>query len=97
MFRVFRISRAAHDWQGLVEELEKGIAAATDERAEGRPAPAARAVLEDKFLQAVKALKHFQDAFKLNPQLGSRLCGRRAPSTGISARSTWSRSSSSWS
>src|SRR5438309_358920 len=58
------------DWQGLVEELEKGIAG-------GAGGNAAKAqyhlrlgqVLETKFLAGVKALKHFQDAYKLNPAL----------------------------
>jgi golgin subfamily B member 1 len=57
------------DWQGVVEELEKGIAAGgtSTDRASfhlrlGR-------VLETKFLAGVKALKHFQDAYKLNPGL----------------------------
>src|ERR1700743_1832028 len=61
------------DWQSLVEELE-----------EGTPAPAANAakaqfhlklgrVLETKFLSGVKALKHFQDAYKLNPALTDSL------------------------
>ncbi|RYZ66396.1 MAG: hypothetical protein EOP08_04985, partial [Proteobacteria bacterium] len=58
------------DWQGLVEELEKGIAtreASSTDKASyhlrlGR-------ILHEKFLSGVKALKHFQDAYKLNPQL----------------------------
>src|SRR5271163_324077 len=57
------------DWQALVEELEKGISTGA--------APASKAayhlrlgrVLETKFLAGVKALKHFQDAYKLNPGL----------------------------
>ena len=58
------------DWQGLVEELEKGIASAS-----GRTPSKAQfhlrlgRVLETKFLAGVKALKHFQDAYKLNPAL----------------------------
>jgi tetratricopeptide (TPR) repeat protein len=59
------------DWQGLVDELEKGIAAS------GTGGNAAKAqyhlrlgqILETKFLAGVKALKHFQDAYKLNPTL----------------------------
>jgi tetratricopeptide (TPR) repeat protein len=58
------------DWQGLVEELEKGLA-------NGEASNAVKAahhlhlgkVWRDKFLSGVKALKHFQDAYKLNPQL----------------------------
>ncbi len=58
------------DWQGLVEELEKSIATRDTSSADkasyhlrlGR-------ILHEKFLSGVKALKHFQDAYKLNPQL----------------------------
>ena len=58
------------DWQGLVEELEKSIATRETSSADkashhlrlGR-------ILHEKFLSGVKALKHFQDAYKLNPQL----------------------------
>ena len=68
------------DWQSLVEELEKGIAssAANAEKAQfhlklGR-------VLERKFLSGVKALKHFQDAYKLNPALVESLDIEHEPS-----------------
>src|SRR5689334_3925954 len=69
---------SVRDWQGLAEELERAITAET--------APAVKAsyhlrlgrVLEDKFLLAVKALKHFQDAFKLNPALIEALQQARA-------------------
>ena len=60
---------AVHDWQGILEELEKAIAS------ESQPASKAQLhlqigrLLDDKFLQSVKALKHFQDAFKLQPSL----------------------------
>src|SRR5580658_7431505 len=57
------------DWQGLVDELEKGVAsqASAAEKA-GFHLKLGR-VLEGKFLAGVKALKHFQDAYKLNPAL----------------------------
>jgi tetratricopeptide (TPR) repeat protein len=66
------------DWQSLVEELEKGIASS--------PANASKAqfhlklgrVLETKFLAGVKALKHFQDAYKLNPALTESLEAARS-------------------
>ncbi|MGO9839514.1 MAG: tetratricopeptide repeat protein [Polyangiaceae bacterium] len=66
------------DWQSLVEELEKGIASS--------PANAVKAqfhlrlgrVLEGKFLAGVKALKHFQDAYKLNPALTESLESARS-------------------
>jgi len=69
---------AAHDWHGLVEELEKGIAAAQDPAQKASLHLRLGTVLLDKFLQAVKALKHFQDAFKLNPQLFEALRFARA-------------------
>ncbi|MFO0591911.1 MAG: hypothetical protein U0441_30470, partial [Polyangiaceae bacterium] len=69
---------AAHDWQGLVEELEKGIASTTDPAQKASLHLRLGTVLLDKFLQAVKALKHFQDAFKLNPQLFEALRQARA-------------------
>ena len=67
------------DWQSMVEELEKGIAG-------GDASNAAKAqyhlrlgrVLEGKFLAGVKALKHFQDAYKLNPALIEALENARA-------------------
>src|SRR5262245_37245197 len=68
----------AHDWQGLVEELEKGIAATQDAAQKASLHLRLGSVLLGKFLQAVKALKHFQDAFKLNPQLFEALRQARA-------------------
>jgi tetratricopeptide (TPR) repeat protein len=68
----------AHDWHGLVEELEKGIAAAPDPAQKAGLHLRLGTVLLEKFLQAVKALKHFQDAFKLNPQLFEALRHARA-------------------
>jgi tetratricopeptide (TPR) repeat protein len=67
------------DWQSMVEELEKGISG-------GDASNAAKAqfhlrlgrVLELKFLAGVKALKHFQDAYKLNPALIEALENARA-------------------
>jgi tetratricopeptide (TPR) repeat protein len=65
------------DWPSLVEELEKGIASA------GGPAKAQfhlklGRLLETKFLAGVKALKHFQDAYKLNPALTESLEAARS-------------------
>jgi golgin subfamily B member 1 len=57
------------DWQGLVEELEKGIASEGDATVKASYHLRLGRVLEEKFLHAVKALKHFQDAYKLNPTL----------------------------
>ena len=66
----FSYLETVRDWQSLVEELEKGISGGDSNNASraqyhlrlGR-------VLETKFLAGVKALKHFQDAYKLNPAL----------------------------
>ncbi|MGH7330700.1 MAG: hypothetical protein ACREJX_20305, partial [Polyangiaceae bacterium] len=67
-----------HDWQALADELEKGIAS------EGQAAQKAEyhlrlgQVLDGKFLLGVKALKHFQDAYKLNSQLVEALEAARS-------------------
>jgi hypothetical protein len=58
-----------HDWQGLVEELERGIAGESDAAKKAGYHLALVKVLDEKFLQGVKALKHFQDAYKLNSQM----------------------------
>src|ERR1700733_1433289 len=66
------------DWQGLVEELEKGIPGGAAHTAKaGFPLKLGQ-VLETKFLSGVKALKHFQDAYKLNPALIESLEHARA-------------------
>src|SRR5580698_9616229 len=57
------------DWQGLVEELEKGIASGEGPVSKASFHLRLGRVLETKFLAGVKALKHFQDAYKLNPGL----------------------------
>ncbi len=64
---------AVHDWQGLAEELEQDIASDTDAASKPRITSSSGRLLEDKFLQAVQALKHFQDAYKLNPPLTEAL------------------------
>ena len=69
---------AFHDWQGLAEELERGIASETDAATKASYHLKLGRVLEDKFLHAVRALKHFQDAYKLNPQLIGALRQARA-------------------
>ena len=69
---------AVRDWQGLAEELEKGIASETDAAAKAAHHLRLGRVLEDKFLHAVRALKHFQDAYKLNPALAGALRQARA-------------------
>ena len=69
---------AVRDWQGLAEELEKGIASETDAAVKAAYHLRLGRVLEDKFLLAVRALKHFQDAYKLNPALAGALRQARA-------------------
>jgi len=61
------------DWQSLVEELEKGIASSAANAAKAQFHLKLGRVLETKFLSGVKALKHFQDAYKLNPALTESL------------------------
>ena len=66
------------DWQGLVEELEKGIQTQSANEAKASFHLRLGQVLEQKFLAGVKALKHFQDAYKLNPALGESLEAARS-------------------
>ncbi len=66
------------DWQGLVEELEKGIAGGAANTAKADYHLKLGQVLQNKFLAGVKALKHFQDAYKLNPALLESLESARA-------------------
>ncbi len=66
------------DWQGLVEELEKGIQSSNANEAKAGFHLRLGQVLESKFLSGVKALKHFQDAYKLNPALGESLEAARS-------------------
>ncbi len=61
------------DWQSLVEELEKGIASSAANASKAQFHLKLGRVLETKFLAGVKALKHFQDAYKLNPALTESL------------------------
>src|SRR5687767_515796 len=58
-----------HDWQGLTEALEQGLAAAQDQTVKAELHLRLGRLLYGQFLQGVRALKHFQDAFKLNPAL----------------------------
>jgi tetratricopeptide (TPR) repeat protein len=58
-----------HDWTGLQEALELGIASETDPIRQADRHLRLGRLLRGRFLQSVKALKHFQDAFKLNAVL----------------------------
>jgi len=65
------------DWQQLVEELERGISGAGQNAQKAAFHLQLGRVLEKKFLAGVKALKHFQDAYKLNPALLEALAEAR--------------------
>jgi tetratricopeptide (TPR) repeat protein len=66
------------DWQSLVEELEKGIGSSSANATKAQLHLKLGRVLETKFLAGVKALKHFQDAYKLNPALTESLEAARS-------------------
>ncbi len=74
---------SVRDWQALVEELEKGIQSQSDNEAKASFHLRLGQVLEQKFLAGVKALKHFQDAYKLNPALPESLEAARAVYWGL--------------
>jgi tetratricopeptide (TPR) repeat protein len=73
-----RLLEGCHDWQGLVDALEEAISV------EQEPAPKARLhlrvarVLAGPLMQGARALKHFQDAFKLDSSLTDALSEARA-------------------
>jgi len=71
------------DWQSLVEELEKGIASSAQTADKAQFHLKLGRVLETKFLAGVKALKHFQDAYKLNPALIESLESARSVYWGL--------------
>jgi golgin subfamily B member 1 len=58
-----------HDWQGMLEELEKALATETQPTAKAPLHLQIGKLLDEKLLQSVKGLKHFQDAYKHQPQL----------------------------
>ncbi len=66
-----------HDWQATLEELEKALATESQPSAKAQLHLLLGRLLDDKFLQSVKALKHFQDAFKFQPSLVAALAGAR--------------------
>src|SRR5262245_45367647 len=66
-----------HDWQGVQETLEQGIASSEDPRRQAEYHLRLGRLLRERFLQGVKALKHFQDAFKLNSGLVEALAEAR--------------------
>src|SRR5687768_17416375 len=68
---------AHHDWQGIAETLEQGLASTADAATKADLHLRLGRLLHRQFLQGVKALKHFQDAFKLNPALVEALAEAR--------------------
>ncbi|HWP10151.1 MAG TPA: tetratricopeptide repeat protein [Polyangiaceae bacterium] len=66
-----------HDFQAVVEALENGINAAGDAATKAALHLQLGRVLRGRFLQGVRALKHFQDAYKLNPALVEALAEAR--------------------
>jgi tetratricopeptide (TPR) repeat protein len=68
---------AVHDWQGVLEELERAIATESQPSNKAHLHLQIGRLLDEKFLQSVKALKHFQDAFKLQPALVEALADAR--------------------
>src|SRR5262252_5580164 len=66
-----------HDWSGLQEVLEQGIAGSSDPKEQADYHLRLGRLLRERFMQGVKALKHFQDAFKLNAALLEALAEAR--------------------
>ncbi|HEY1534901.1 MAG TPA: hypothetical protein VGF76_12815, partial [Polyangiaceae bacterium] len=67
-----------HDWHGIVEALEQGLGTTQDATLKADIHLRLGRVLHTQFLQGVRALKHFQDAYKLNPSLFDALSEARA-------------------
>ena len=66
------------DWHGIVEALEQGLGATQDATLKAEIHLRLGRVLHTQFLQGVRALKHFQDAYKLNATLFDALSEARA-------------------
>ncbi|HKO48088.1 MAG TPA: hypothetical protein VJV79_10210, partial [Polyangiaceae bacterium] len=66
-----------HDWHGIVEALEQGLGSTQDATLKADIHLRLGRVLHTQFLQGVRALKHFQDAYKLNPALFDALSEAR--------------------
>src|SRR5690606_5967654 len=66
-----------HDWQAVVAVLEHAIQTAEDASVKADLHLRLGQLLHQQFLQGVKALKHFQDAYKLNPALVNALAEAR--------------------
>jgi tetratricopeptide (TPR) repeat protein len=66
-----------HDWQGAQEALEQELVSTEDATLKADLHLRLGRLLHSQFLQGVKALKHFQDAYKLNPALLEALAEAR--------------------
>ena len=66
-----------HDFYGIVEALEQGLGSTQDATLKADIHFRLGRVLHTQFLQGVRALKHFQDAYKLNPSLFDALSEAR--------------------
>lgn len=62
-----------NDWQAVIDLLEQSIASTSDPAAKAELHLRAGMVLRQHLMQSVRALKHFQDAFKQNSALLSAL------------------------
>ncbi|MGC4089575.1 MAG: tetratricopeptide repeat protein [Polyangiaceae bacterium] len=67
-----------HDWNGVVEALEQGVQSADDATQKADYHLRLGRLLYRHLLQGVRALKHFQDAYKLNPTFVGALSEARA-------------------
>ncbi|MEY4551256.1 MAG: hypothetical protein RL685_7451, partial [Pseudomonadota bacterium] len=73
-----QLLESCHDWQGLVEELREAITREADPVRQAQLHLRLARVLSRHFLQSARALKHFQDAFKLDAQLVEALAEARS-------------------
>jgi tetratricopeptide (TPR) repeat protein len=67
-----------HDWNGVVEALEQGVLASEDAAQKADYHLRLGRLLYRHLLQGVRALKHFQDAYKLNPTFVGALSEARS-------------------
>lgn len=73
----FQQLESQHDWEGARSALERAIAETEQSEAKANLHLRLGRLLRDRFLQGVAALKHFQDAYKLNPGLTDSLADAR--------------------
>lgn len=73
----FQQLESQHDWEGARAALERAIAETEEATAKAHLHLRLGRLLRDQFLQGVAALKHFQDAYKLNPELTESLADAR--------------------